>query len=96
MQVTEAVAVTPSLDLQQVQQFWLSLPEGHQQQLLQIDCDEALYLSQLRPAVPIPGVPFREPSVPPRTAALLLVSALHCVCADTHSHASQLDCPYVL
>ena len=91
MQVSAAVCNTPSLDLQQVQQFWLSLAEGHQQQLLQIDCDEALYKSQPRPV----GLPFIKPSAPPRTDALLRVSALSCVYGGTHSAASEVGCPRV-
>ena len=42
MQAPDAPAVQSPLDLQQVQQFWMSLPEGHRKQLLQMDCDEAL------------------------------------------------------
>ena len=42
MQAPHAPAVQSPLDLQQVQQFWMSLPEGHRKQLLQMDCDEAL------------------------------------------------------
>ena len=42
VQAPDAPAVQLPLDLQQVQQFWMSLPEGHRKQLLQMDCDEAL------------------------------------------------------
>ena len=42
MQAPDAPATQSPLDLQQVQQFWMSLPEGHRRQLLQMDCDEAL------------------------------------------------------